>query len=101
MLNRVVQVSTRDADPENLVHLGAVKYIQSIADALTADFTVVDVLLKDAALAEMTRALLTSTIWFDTTNGFSFVSHHDDGLVLESIRSLTQVCLIFCIFVLL
>ena len=91
MLNRVVQVSTRDADVANLVHLGAIKYIQSIADTLTADFNVVDVLLKDSALLEISKALLTSTIWFDSSNGLGFVSHHDDGLVLESIRTLTQV----------
>lgn len=93
-LNRAVHISSQDADAASLTHTGAIKYLQSIAgggDTEKSDFMVMDVLLQDQAMRDMSTALLTSTVWFDVTNGGSFVSHPDDGLVFESVKTLTKV----------
>eukprot|EP01034_Spumella_vulgaris_P023136 gene23136-29329_t len=92
-LNRAVHISEEDADVEDLTHRGAISYLQGVAttaDADRSDFMVVDVLLKDDALRQMSTALLTSTVWFDATNGICFVAHSDDGLVLPSVKVLAQ-----------
>ena len=77
---------------EALVHAGAMKYLRTIHGELQAnDFIVVDVILKEAALQELSRLLLSSTVWFDVTNGAAFASHHDDGLTFRSVQTLVQV----------
>ena len=51
------------------------------------DFAVVDILLDTKIIREMSTILLTSTIWFDSTNGKVFAAHPDDGLGSFSIFS--------------
>ena len=92
-LNRVVHLE-QDAglSADSLVHAGAIQYLHSIRSELQAhDFIVVDVILKDLAMRQLTRLLLSSTVWFDVTNGASFAAHHDDGLVFPSVHTLVQV----------
>ena len=93
LLNRLVHLQE---DPglgaEALVHAGAIQYLHSIRNELLAhDFVVVDVILKEAALLELSRLLLSSTVWFDVTNGAAFAAHHNDGLAFPSVHTLVQV----------
>lgn len=91
--NRAVYIHENDANLLQLTHNGALKYLQSIAgDTEKSDFMVVDVLLQEPALRAISTALLSSTVWYDVTNGDTYVSHSDDGLgVFESVKTLTQV----------
>lgn len=92
-LNRLVHLEPDSGlAAEALVHAGAIQYLHSIRNELqTHDFVVVDVILKDAALRELSRLLLASTVWFDVTNGAAFAAHHDDGLAFPSLHTLVQV----------
>jgi len=56
-----------------------------------ADFIVIDVILQQHILTELSQLLLESTIWFDSTNGECFVSHFDDGLVYPQFKMLAKV----------
>ncbi len=67
-------------------------YLHSIrAELQTHDFIVVDVILKEAAQREMSRLLLSSTVWFDATNGAAFAAFNDESLAFPTIHSLVQV----------
>ncbi len=92
-LNRALYLAEDSADAHDLMHLGAAQHLQSVAQSSLRenDFLVVDVLLREPAMRQLSAALLTSTVWFDSTNGLSFAAHFDDGLVLESVRNLAQV----------
>lgn len=93
LLNRAYFVD-RDAGipAEKLVHSGAMQYLRSIRDQVEYhDYLVVDVILQDAAMAQIGRKLLSSTVWFDATNGAARASHHDEGLVFKTLHTLVQV----------
>lgn len=91
-INRLVHLSDdRHISTTSLVHLGAMRYLQSVSVQLMQnDFLVVDVIMQPTALRQLSEVLLGSTVWFDVTNGASFVSHYDDGLVFESISSVVK-----------
>lgn len=92
-LNRLVHLEP-DADRavDDLVHRGAMNYLHSIrAELQTHDFIVVDVILKEAAQRELARLLLSSTIWFDATNGAAFAAFSDESLVFPTVKTLVQV----------
>lgn len=92
-LNRALHIAADEGIPASqLVHDGAMRYLHSIRREVDAhDFLVVDVILQSAAMARIAGMLLTSTVWFDATNGAAFASHHDDGLVFRTIHTLVQV----------
>jgi hypothetical protein len=92
-LNRALHIATDEGIPAaQLVHAGAMQYVHSIRRKVDAhDFLVVDVILQDAALARIADMLLTSTVWFDATNGAAFAAHHDDGLAFKTVHTLVQV----------
>lgn len=105
-LNRLVHLPQESSafDTTSLVHSGAMQYLKSLRkELLTHDFLVVDVILQEAALRSISRLLLSSTVWFDVTNGAAFAAHHDEGLVFPAVHSLVQVkdILIACFFLLL
>jgi hypothetical protein len=92
-INRALHIE-RDPGltPEELVHQGAMQYLHSIRGKTDQhDFLVVDVILQDAAMQKIAKMLLSSTVWFDATNGAAFAAHHDDGLVFKSVHTLVQV----------
>lgn len=93
-LNRLVHLPQEGGaiDTSSLVHAGAMQYLKSLRkELLTHDFLVVDVILQEAALRSISRLLLSSTVWFDVTNGAAFAAHHDEGLVFPAVHSLVQV----------
>lgn len=92
VLNRAFRIQPASNLPySSLTHLGALKQLRSISSELTKnDFIVVDVILQPIALKKMNEFLMYSTVWFDCTNGFAAVSHHDDGLVDDSFAHLAQ-----------
>ena len=95
-LNRALHIAE---DPvitaDRLVHRGAMDYLHSIRREIEAhDFLVVDVILQDAAMAQLASLLLSSTVWFDATNGAAFASHHDEGLMFKSVHNVAQVSLL-------
>ena len=92
-VNRLVHLeSDHTLTADSLVHQGAMQYLKSLRSELHSnDFIVVDVILQTAALNELSRLLLSSTVFFDVTNGAAFASHADDGLVFKSMQSLVQV----------
>jgi hypothetical protein len=92
-LNRALHIATdKGIPPAQLVHAGAMQYLHSIRRKVDAhDFLVVDVILQDAALARIADMLLTSTVWFDATNGAAVAAHHDDGLAFKTVHTLVQV----------
>lgn len=98
-LNRALYVAPDEGiPPSELVHAGAMQYLHSIRREVDAhDFLVVDVILQSPAMARVAGMLLTSTVWFDATNGAAFASHHDDGLAFKTIHTLVQVTVSFCI----
>jgi hypothetical protein len=51
---------------------------------------VVDVILTPQVLDSLTDTLLMSNIWFDLTDGWTFMAHNDDGLVHEVFKSLAR-----------
>ena len=57
---------------------------------LHRDFAVVDVILTATAVEHLDRILLLSSIWFDVTDGRTFLSHHDDGLHHSVFGTLAQ-----------
>lgn len=92
-INRLVHLSDdRHISTTSLVHLGAMRYLQSVSvqQLMQNDFLVVDVIMQSMALRQLSEVLLGSTVWFDVTNGASFVSHYDEGLVFDSIRSVVK-----------
>lgn len=103
LLNRVVHLQRDEGvAADALVHAGAIQYLHSIRNELQShDFVVVDVILKDAALRELSRLLLSSTVWFDVTNGAAFAAHHNDGLAFPSVHTLVQVDKLILVFLLL
>ena len=92
VLNRAFRVQPPSNIPfSSLTHVGALKQLRSISGEWTRnDFIVVDVILQPMALEKMNAFLMLSTVWFDCTNGFASVSHHDDGLVDDSFAHLAQ-----------
>ena len=76
--------STKDkfSYPEALKHLQ-----KAYLELNRNDFAVIDILLDTKLVSEMSHILLTSTIWFDSTNGKAFAAHADDGLGIYSIFS--------------
>ena len=71
---------------------GAMGYIRNVMPGIdAADFFVIDDVLEQEALSRMTHVLLTSTFWFDVTNGAVFVAHFDDGLVHSAFYHYGQV----------
>jgi hypothetical protein len=97
-INRAVHIERDPGLPaEQLVHQGAMQYLHSLRREVDQhDFLVVDVILQDAAMQKIAQMLLSSTVWFDATNGAAFAAHHDDGLVFKSIHTLVQVLLSGC-----
>lgn len=95
-LNRALHVARDDGLPAaQLVHAGAMQYLHSIRREVDAhDYLVVDVILQAPAMAHLSALLLTSTVWFDATNGAAFAAHHDDGLAFPTVHTLVQVRLI-------
>lgn len=92
-INRLVHLSDdRHVSNTSLVHLGAMRYLQSVSvqQLMQNDFLVVDVIMQPTALRQLSEVLLGSTVWFDVTNGASFVSHYDEGLVFDSISSVVK-----------
>jgi hypothetical protein len=77
----------------NLTFPEALQQVHLAVDALldTNDFAVVDVVLQKAAISHLAGLLLSSTVWFDVTNGKAFASHWDDGLIFPEFRQLAQV----------
>lgn len=93
-LNRAVYVSA-DSQSANsgrpMIHDGAAQQMSFIIDELSnVDFVVVDVILTRKSLDKIYNILLTSTIWYDTSNGQAFVTHKDDGLVHSSFSNLAN-----------
>ena len=92
-LNRALHIGNDPNIPaDKLVHQGAMKYLNSLRREVDQhDYLVVDVILQDNAMKQLSKLLLSSTVWFDVTNAAAFVSHHDDGLVFPSLHTLVQV----------
>jgi len=61
-----------------------------LAELEESDFVVIDSILQRHVLTSLSHTLLTSTIWFDVTNGQAFVARHDDGLVYNAFARLAQ-----------
>jgi hypothetical protein len=103
-LNRLVHLESDSSNnaviaSESLVHMGAMNYLKSIASQLqSTDFIVVDMIMQVPAMQELSRLLLSSTVWFDVTNGATFAAHYDDGLVFSTVTQLVQVQLVFGIW---
>jgi hypothetical protein len=99
-LNRLVHLESDSSNnaviaSESLVHMGAMNYLKSIASQLqSTDFIVVDMIMQVPAMQELSRLLLSSTVWFDVTNGATFATHYDDGLVFSTVTRLVQVQLV-------
>ena len=92
-INRVLHIAK---DPSTalstLTHAGALQRLSDVASVLrTNDFVVLDIVLEQRASMVMSSILLSSTIWFDVTNGQAFASHSDDGLVYSVFYDLSQV----------
>jgi hypothetical protein len=73
------------AAAQSFLHPMAIPHVKHAVNAL-ADFAVVDNALVPSVAAALGSTLQLSTIWFDVSNGFGFVSHHDDGLAHEVFR---------------
>lgn len=100
-LNRLVHLAPSGVidSSTSLVHAGAMQYLRSLRGELhTHDFLVVDVILQQAALRSISRTLLTSSVWFDVTNGAAFAAHHDEGLVFPEVHALVQVRNVYIIY---
>jgi hypothetical protein len=90
-MNRAIHIVNYDIEYESFVHIGAIKHLQAMSnELLTNDFIVVDVILIEKTLEMLSKMLLSSTIWYDVTNGNSFVAHSDDGLIHQSFANLAQ-----------
>jgi hypothetical protein len=91
VLNRLLNLA-EDENLNNIGQVGAMGYLKSVMTRLeNADFFVVDDVLELSALASLSRLLLTSTFWFDATNGVSFAAHSDDGMTQQSFFNFGQV----------
>lgn len=99
-LNRLVHIERDSVANDNYIYMGAAKYIMSIAPNIyKSDFAVVDIIVTPEVLTSLASVLLKSTFYYDVTNGISYVSHYDDGLVHPSFGKLAQVSsseLLFC-----
>jgi hypothetical protein len=89
-VNRAFHIAP-DSSKAISIHDGAKVQLKAACDSLAEqDFAVVDVILKSQSIKLLTSIFLTSTFWFDVTNGAAFVSHPDDGLVHWQFKSLAQ-----------
>ena len=93
--NRVFLYS-REPKPswgQNMFNAEAASYVANAMNAIQIslhDFVVVNVALKKPALQALSNILLTSFVWFDSTNSRTFVAHHDDGLAHDAFFQLAQ-----------
>jgi hypothetical protein len=71
---------------DNIVcHAGALDKLSEVGvELLSHDFVVMDELLHARPTRVLTSILLSSTVWFDSGNGKTFMSHDNDGLVFET-----------------
>lgn len=92
-MNRALNIAEDlHVSADELVHQGAMNYLHSIRREVDKhDYLVVDVILQDAAMKQLSQLMLSSTVWFDASNGAAFVSHHDDGLVFPTVHTLVKV----------
>lgn len=67
-----------------IAHNAALKNLElAIVELKRNDFAVIDVIIDNKIARDLAAALLTSTVWFDRTNGHTFAAHPDDGLVFS------------------
>lgn len=93
-LNRAIYISPDETwlNPSEFIFQGALNKMKNAGQALAEnDFLVLDVILQKQTLAALSDLLLRSTIWFDVSNGISFVSHCNDGLVHPSFGILAKL----------
>ncbi len=89
-VNRIIQVKDSTFHT-NFIPDGAIEQLKLISEVInTIDFIVLDEILHEDALKICNSILLQSTIWFDTTNGVVFASHHNDGLFHNSFKSFSD-----------
>lgn len=77
---------------EPLCHSEAAMEVKRALAALrsTHDFVAIEVLLKPKAVSSMSSTLLMSNIFYDQTDGNTFVAHHDDGLAFDVFERLAM-----------
>jgi hypothetical protein len=59
------------------------------------DFAVIDTIVDNKVYDKIVKILLTSTIYYDVTNGKVFVSYPKDGLVFKILQDFSQVFILF------
>jgi len=92
VINYAWHVHDSNFDIKNSVYGEALLQLRKAAESIQeSDYLVVDVFLRKNALHEIVNLMLRSTIWFDSLNGISVASHHDDGLVFPVFQQLSQV----------
>ena len=90
-VNRVHHLA-RDYRTTALMPKGAFQKLASISTEIRShDYVVLDLVLESEVEDVMTEILLSSTVWFDASNGQVFLAHHDDGLVHDIFYDLGQV----------
>lgn len=91
VFNRILNLAN-DEMLNNIGQAGAMSYLKKVMTNIGhADFFVIDDVLEPSALVTLTQMLLTSTFWFDATNGVAFVAHFDDGMSQASFYNFGQV----------
>ena len=89
-VNRIIHINDSNFHT-NFIPDGAMQQLKLISEVInTIDFIVLDEILQEDALIFLNSILLQSTIWFDTTNGVVFASHHNDGLFHNSFKTFSD-----------
>lgn len=95
MLNRAVHIDSDLNIVGSFLYWEVISQLKQAAkQANDVDYFVVDVVVQDPHLEQITSQLMRSTIWFDLTNGAALCSHYDDGLSFHSFKSLSQVSVV-------
>ena len=92
-LNRLMHIANEPAYDISIsmAHDGALEQMAlASAELPKSDFVVVDVILMRHVISSLSNILLTSTIWFDHTNGKAFATHYNDGLAFGIFKRLAQ-----------
>ena len=97
-MNRLLH-SADDVKEISVGQPAAMGYMRSVlTDGIeSADFLVIDNALDSSGQDALTRVALTSTFWFDVTNGGAFVAHSDDGMTQSLFYDFGQVRIVYSI----
>jgi len=91
-INKVIHLAKEPTDIPTFTNAGAMQQLSLVSkELLSSDYIVMDVVLEHRAAKVLSEMLLSSTVWFDVTNGRSFVSHANDGLVHDAFLTLSKV----------